>query len=184
MIVVAIAASVAPVITITVSIAIAIIVTVAGMVAVPAAAVVVVPVARPFAPFAVAAVDNFEVGAAATIYPDAVAVVTPSAVEDAVGLAALTYDEDTVARVGGAEIALHVVGWAVDEGRGFRLPVSGYAEVRAASPIGPDSALAIAPSLAFGTGGFAALANQVHAETRVCGAPHALHGVGCAIDHV
>src|ERR1700676_137789 len=154
------------------------------MITVPPAAVVVAPVARPFAPFAVAAVDNFEVGAAATIDPDPVAVVTPSAVEDAVGLTALAHDEDTVARVGGAEIALHVIGWAVDEGRGFRLPVAGNAEVRSAATIGPDSALAIAPSLAFDAGGLATLANQVHAETRIRGAPNALHIVGGAIDHV
>src|ERR1700681_2048205 len=184
MIVVAIAASVAPVITITVSIAIAIIVTVAGVIAVPAPAVVIAPVARPLTPFAVAAVDNFEVSAAATINPNAVAVVTPGAVEDAVGLAALAHDEDTVARVGRAEIALHVIGRAVDEGGRFLLPVAGDAEVRSSTTIGPDSALAIAPSLTFDAGGFATLANQSHAETRIGGAPDALHIVGGAIDHV
>src|ERR1700688_169680 len=162
------------------------IVTIAGtaVVAVPAPAVVVVPVARPLAPFAVAAVNDFKVGAAPTIYPDAFAIITPSAVEDAIGLAALADDEDAVARVHRAKIAVHVIGRAVDQGSRFRLPVAGNAEVGAAAAIRPDSALAIAPRLAFDARGLATLANQVHPKAGICGAPDAFHGVGGAIDHV
>src|SRR5579864_6200904 len=170
-----------PVIAVTISVAV---VAVAGVVAIPAVAVVVAPVARPVAPFAVAAIHNFEVGAAAAIDPDAVAIITPGAIEHAVGLAALAHDEDPVARIDGAEVALHVVGRAIHQGGGAGLPVASHPEVRAAATIGPDSALSVSPGLAFDTSGLAALANQAHAEAGVGGAPHALHGVGGAIDHV
>jgi len=48
------------------------------MVAIPAAAVVIVPVASHSRHSRWRAVDDFEVGAAAAIDPDAVAVVSPS----------------------------------------------------------------------------------------------------------
>src|SRR6202040_1991524 len=95
------------------------IVTVTGVITIPAAAIVVAPVAGPFTPFAVAAVYDFEVGAAAAINPDAVAVIAPSAVEETIGFAALANDENTVARVNGAGLAIHVIGGAIDQGGGF-----------------------------------------------------------------
>src|SRR4029077_20325473 len=167
-----------------VSVAVAIPIAVTAVVAVPAPAVVVAPVARPLAPFAIATVNDLKVGAAATIHPDTVAVITPGAVENAVGLAALADDEDAVARVHRAEIAVHEIRGAVDEGGGAGLPVAGNAEVGTAAAIRPDSALAIAPSLAFDAGGLAALANQVDAKARIRRAPDALHGVRGAVNHV
>src|SRR6266403_4811646 len=129
-VIVAVAISVTiPVTIISVTIAIAV------MVAIPAAAVVVVPVAGPFTPFAVAAVNDFEVGAAAAVDPDAVAVVSPGAVEDAIGFAALTDDEDTIAGVNAAEIAVHMVGGAIDEAVRFRCRNSGDAEIGAAAAV-------------------------------------------------
>src|SRR5712671_3429015 len=125
-----------PVTIISVTIAIAV------MVAIPAAAVVVVPVARPFTPFAIAAVDDFEVGAAAAVDPDAVAVVSPSAIEDAIGFAALADDEDAIAGVSGAEIAVHVIGGAIDEAGGSRFPVTGDGEIGTAAAVDPYAALA------------------------------------------
>ena len=136
-VIVAVAISITiPVTIISVTIAIAV------MVAIPAAAVVVVPVAGPFTPFAIAAVNDFEVGAAAAINPDAVAVVSPSAIEDAIGFAALTDDEHAIAGVSGAEIAVHVIGGAIDEAGGSRFPVTGDGEIGAAAAINPYAALA------------------------------------------
>src|SRR5712671_6134775 len=122
---------------------------VAVMVAIPASAVVVVPVAGPFTPFAIAAVNDFEVGAAAAIDPDAVAVVSPSAIEDAIGFAALTDDEHAIAGVNLAELAVHGIGGAIDEAGGPRFPISGDAEISAAATVDPYAALARTPSLAF-----------------------------------
>src|SRR5579864_7413884 len=115
-----------------VSIAVPISVVVTAVVAIPALAVVVAPVARPLAPFAIVAVHDFKVGPAATIHPDTVAVVTPGAAENTVGLTALADDEDAVTRVNRAEIAVHKIGGAVDQGSRFRLPVPGNAEVGSA----------------------------------------------------
>src|SRR5579859_522698 len=167
-----------------VSIAVPISVVVTAVVAIPALAVVVAPVARPLAPFAIVAVHDFKVGPAATIHPDTVAVVTPGAVENTVGLTALADDEDAVTRVHGAEIAVHVIGGAVDQCSRFRLPVPGNAEVGSAAAIRPDSALAIAPSLTFDAGGLAALPNQLDSKARIGRAPDAFHGVRGAINHV
>src|SRR5712672_2870084 len=122
---------------------------IAVMVAIPAAAVIVTPVAGPFTPFAVAAVDDFEVGAAAAIDPDAVAVVSPSAIEDAIGFAALTDDEDAIAGVSGADIAVHVIGGAINEAGGSRFPITGDGEIGAAVAVNPYAALDRTPSLAF-----------------------------------
>src|SRR5712672_363633 len=139
----AVAVIVAVAISVTIPVAIiSVAVAIAVMVAIPAAAVVVVPVAGPFTPFAVAAVDNFEIGAAAAIDPDAVAVVSPSAIEDAIGFAALADDEDAIAGVRGADIAVHVIGGAIDEACGSRLPVTGDGKVGAAAAVNPDAALA------------------------------------------
>src|SRR5712675_1362720 len=108
-IIVAVAISVTiPVTIISVTIAIAV------MVAIPAAAVIVVPVAGPFTPFAVAAVDDFEVGEAAAIDPDAVADVSPGAIEDAIGFAALANHADAEAGIGWTPGSAHVVRRAVD----------------------------------------------------------------------
>src|SRR6266852_9642353 len=154
------------------------------MITVPAAAVVIVPVARPLAPFAVAAIDHLEVGAAATIDPDAVAVVAPCTVEDAIGFTALANDEDAVERVDGTEVRPHIVGGAVDECGGAGLPVSGDAEVRTAAAVNPNATFAVAPSFAVDATGLAALANQAHTEAGIGGTPDALHGIGGAVDHV
>src|SRR6266446_4203421 len=145
---------------------------IARMVTLPAAAVVVVPVAGPFAPLALAAIYDLEVGAAAAINPDAVAIVAPGAIEDA------------VTRVNGTESALHVVGRAVDQGGGVSLPVSGNAEIGTAAAVDPDTALAITPGLAFDASGLAALANHAHAESRIGRTPGTPHIIGGAVNHV
>jgi hypothetical protein len=157
---------------------------IAGMVAVPALTVVVVPVAGPFAPFAFAAVDDFEVGAAATVNPDAVAVVSPGAVEDAVSFAALADDEDAVARVRGAEVAVHVIGRAINQGSGAGLPVAGNAEIRTTAAVNPNAALTRTPSLTLNASGLTALANHADAETSVSRAPGTPHVIGGAVDDV
>jgi len=154
------------------------------MVAVPAPAVVVAPVAGPFMPFAIATVDDFEVGAAAVVDPDAIAVVSPGAVEDAIGFAALADDEDAVARVDGAEIAIHVVRRAIEDSSGSRFPISRDAEIGAAAAVNPDSPLARTPSLALNAGGLAALANHAYAEAGIRRTPGTSHVVGGAVDQV
>ncbi len=53
------------VVAVAVFVAITIAVTVTAVIAIPTAAVIIVPVARPRAPFAVVAIDYFEVGATA-----------------------------------------------------------------------------------------------------------------------
>jgi len=163
---------------------IAVVITVAGMVAVPALTIIVAPVAGPFAPFAVAAVDDFEVGAAPAVDPNAVAVVAPGTIENAIGFAALADDKDAVAGVNGAEVAVHVVGGAINEAGGTRLPVSGDAEVGATAAVHPDAALAVAPGLALDTSGLAALPNHAHAEAGIGRAPGAPHVIRGAIDNV
>ena len=172
------------VVAVAVFVAITIAVTVTAVIAIPTAAVIIVPVARPRAPFAVAAIDYFEVGATAAIDPYAVAVISPGAVENAIGFTALAHDEDTIQRIYSAEIALHVIGGAIDQGGGASLPVAGNGEVRAAATIRPNTALAVTPGLALDAGSFAALANQAHAEAGIRGAPNAFHVIGSAIDHV
>src|SRR5712671_2367732 len=114
--------------------AVAVIVAVAISVTVP---VTIISVA-----VAIAAVNDFEVGAAAAINPDAVAVVSPSAIEDAIGFAALTDDEHAIAGVSGAEIAVHVIGGAIDEAGGARFPITGDGEIGAAAAVDPYAALA------------------------------------------
>ena len=79
-------------IVVTVSIAIPI----AIPVAFPGPAIVVVPTARPFTPFPRATIDNLEVGAAAAVHPNAVARVSPSAIEHAIGFTALADDKNAV----------------------------------------------------------------------------------------
>src|SRR6266851_33162 len=160
------------------------VVTVTAVIAIPTAAVIIVPVARPRAPFAVVAIDYFEVGTTAAIDPDAIAVISPGAVENAIGFTALAHDEDTIQRIYSAEIALHVIGGAIDQGGGAGLPVAGNGKVRAAATIRPNTALAVTPGLALDAGSFAALANQAHAEAGIRGAPNAFHVIGSAIDHV
>src|SRR6267142_2097200 len=116
--------------------------------------------------------------------PVMVAVVSPSAIEDAIGFAALADDEDAVAGVNGAEIAVHVVGRAIDEAGGARFPISGDPEIGAAAAVNPNAALAVAPRLAFDASGLAALANYAHAEAgigRTPGSPHVIRG---AVDHI
>jgi hypothetical protein len=167
-----------------VAIPVVVTITVAVVIAVPAAAVIVAPVVRPFAPFTVAAVDDFEIGATAAVDPNAVAVIAPGAIEDAIGFATLADDEDAVARVRGAELAIHVVGGAVDERGGAGLPVASDAEIGTAAAVNPNAALAETPSLALDASGLAALANQAHTEARIGGAPGALHVVCGAVDHV
>jgi hypothetical protein len=177
-------ALVAVAVVVAIPIVVSVSITVAVVIAVPAAAVVITPIARPFAPFAGAAVDDFKVGAAAAIDPDTFAVVAPGAVNDSIVSSAVADDEDTVARVRGAEVALHLIRGAIDEGGGAGLPVSGNAEIGAATAIRPNATLAVAPGLALDTGGFATLANQVYAEAGVRGAPDMLHGIRSTIDHV
>src|SRR5712671_3702536 len=154
------------------------------MVAIPAAAVVVVPVAGPFTPFAVAAVNDFEVGAAAAVDPDAVAVISPGAIEDAIGFAALTDDEDAIAGVNLAEIAVHGIGRAIDEAGGPRFPVSGDAEISPAATVNPNAALAGAPGLALDASGLAALANHADAEAGIGWAPGTPHVIGRAVHRI
>jgi hypothetical protein len=182
--VIAVAITAVIAVAITAVITIAIVITVAGMIAVPAAAVVITPVARPFTPFTVATVDDFEISAAATVDPDAVAVIAPGAVVDAIGFAALANDEDAVASVNGAEIAVHVIGGAVEESGGARLPIAGNAEIGAAATVDPNAALTITPGLTLNASGLAALANHTHAEASISRAPSAPHIIGGAINHV
>jgi len=169
---------------VTAIITVAVVVAVARMIAVPAAAVVVAPVACPFAPFTVATVDDFEIGAAASVDPDTLAVITPGAVVNAIGFAALADDEDAVARVNRAEIAVHVIGRAVQQGGGARLPVAGNAEIGAAAAVDPNAALSGAPRLALYAGGLAALANHAHAKAGIGRTPRAPHVIGGAVNHV
>ena len=182
--IIAIAVSVIPISVVAVAVIVAVAVMIAIMVAIPAAAVVIAPVAGPFAPLALAAIDDLEIGAAAAIDPDAVAIVAPRAIEDAIGFAALADDEDTVTRINGTESALHVIGRAVDQGGGVSLPVSGNAEIGTATAVDPDAALAIAPGLAFNASGLAALANHAHAEASIGRTPGAAHIIGGAVNHV
>src|SRR5260370_41799680 len=96
-----------------VAIAITIAVTVTAVIAIPTAAVIIVPVARPRAPFAVAAIDYFEVRATAAIDQYAAAVISPGAILHAIGFTALAHDEDTIQRIYSAKIAVHVIGRAI-----------------------------------------------------------------------
>src|SRR5882757_6881102 len=136
-VIVAVAISVAIPVVVAATIIISVAISITSMVAFPAAPVVVAPVAGPFAPFAVAAVNDFEIGAAAAVDPYSVAVVSPGAVEDAIGFAALTDDEDAIAGVNLAEIAVHGIGGAIDEAGGTRFPISGDAEISAAATVNP-----------------------------------------------
>src|SRR5712672_1108908 len=178
-VIVAVAISITIPVTI-ISVTIAIVV----MVAIPAAAVVVVPVAGPFTPFAIAAVNDFEVGAAAAIDPDAVAVVSPSAIEDAIGFATLADDEHAIAGINAAEIAVHMVGGAIDEAGRSRFPISANAEIRATPAVNPYAALAGTPSLALDAGGLAALANHADAETGIGWTPGSPHVIGRAVHRI
>jgi hypothetical protein len=173
---------VAAVVAVAVNVSVAVMIAI--MVALPAAAVIVIPVAGPFAPFALAAINDLEVGAAAAINPYTVAIIAPRPIEDAISFAALTDDEDAVARINGTESALHVVGRAVEESGGVSLPVAGNAKVGTAAAVHPNAALAITPGLALNASGFAALANHTHAETRIGWAPGTPHVIGGAVDHV
>src|SRR6267378_2478866 len=178
----AVAVIVAVAISITIPVAIiSVTIAIAVMVAVPAAAVVVVPVAGPFTPFAVAAVNDFEVGAAAAVDPDAVAVVSPGPAEDAIGFAALTDDKNAIAGVNAAEIAVHMVGGAIDEAGRSRFPISANAEIRATPAINPYAALARTPSLALDTSSLAALTNHADAETGIRWTPGSTHVIGRAV---
>src|SRR5712671_3181135 len=182
-VIVAVAISVTIPVTIPVTI-ISVAVAIAVMVAIPAAAVVVVPVAGPFTPFAVAAVDNFEIGAAAAIDPDAVAVVSPSAIEDAIGFATLADDEDAIAGINAAEIAVHMVGGAIDEAGRSRFPISANAEIRATPAINPYAALARTPGLALDASSLAALTNHADAETGIGWTPGSAHVIGRAVHRI
>src|SRR5258708_23491737 len=155
------------VVAVAVFVAIAITIAVTAGIAIPTAAVIIVPVARPRAPFAVAAIDYFEVGATAAIDPYAIAVISPGAVENAIGFTALAHDEDTIQRIYSAEIALHVIGGAIDQGGCASLPVAGNGEVRAAATIRPNTALSITPGLALDAASFAALADEADAEAGI-----------------
>src|SRR5882762_2443929 len=181
----AVAVIVAVAISITIPVAIiSVTIAIAVMVAIPAAAVVIVPVAGPFTPFAVAAVDNFEIGAAAAIDPDAVAVVSPSAIEDAIGFATLADDEDAIAGINAAEIAVHMVGGAIDEAGRSRFPISANAEIRATPAINPYAALARTPGLALDASSLAALTNHADAETGIGWTPGSPHVIGRAVHRI
>src|SRR5258708_2743315 len=166
------------VVAVAVFVAIAITIAVTAGIAIPTAAVIIVPVARPRAPFAVVAIDYFEVGATAAIDPDAVAVISPGAVENAIGFTALAHDEDTIQRIYSAEIALHVIGGAIDQGGGASLPVAGNGEVRAAATIDPDASIVIAPGAILNALGFAFLVDHLYSAGGIDGANVTTHVVG------
>src|SRR5580704_382146 len=136
------------------------------------------------APFAVATIDHFKIGATAAIDPDALSVVAPCAVVDAVSLAALADNKNAITRIDTTAMALHVVRRAIEQRRSAILPVSRDPKVGATATVHPNSPGPVAPRATHNAAGFAPLAGQAHAEARVGGTPVEVHVVGCAVDVV
>jgi hypothetical protein len=83
-----------------------------------------------------------------------------------------------------AEIAVHVIGGAIDEAGGPRFPISGDAEISAAATVNPYAALAGTPGLALDASGLAALANHADAEAGIGWTPGSPHVIGRAVHRI
>jgi hypothetical protein len=115
---------------------------------------------------------NLEVGAAASIHPNAAAVETPGAIEDAVRVAALTNQTHPAARIDLTDVAAHVVRRTIHDlhTAAAGLPAAATApnlEISAAATIDPNAPAVVTPSAAVVTRRPAALANQLHSAACV-----------------
>src|SRR5271168_1363121 len=133
-------------------------------------------------PLFITAVDDFEVGAAAAVDPNAAAIETPGTVENAVVPAALANQEHTFMGVHLAPVAAAIVGCAIDQRGSLGGPITSDAEIRPATAIHPDPAAAITPGLAENAWRAAALADQAHSAACVHRTNHTTALVGRAIN--
>src|SRR5579885_1337125 len=122
---------------------------------------------------------NFKIGAAAAIHPNAPAIRAPGTPLDAFRTAALLYEPHAAVAARVTNMAMHVIGGAIDaDGVRLIVPVAVVVaaanfKVGAAAAVHPDAAVVVAPGRAIETIGIAALADQ----------PHAVAGVGIAVMH-
>jgi len=149
-----------------------------------------------------AGLADFEVGAAAAIDPNAVAIPAPRGAEGARRAAALADETNAAAGVHRAAIAAAVIGGAVDvvivapagpgrrsgrrpgHWRASRLRTGDEAdgEVGAATAIDPDALAVPAPGLIEGAGGAAALVDELNTAAGVGGTIFAAAVVGGAVE--
>jgi len=137
--------------------------------------------------------ENFKIRTATTIHPNAIIVIAPRAVLRAGAAAALFDETNTPTGIGGAIVALAVLGGTVERSNGsaarIRTMIStvrktsyGNFEIGAAAVIHPNAAHFAAPRAALDTFGFTAAPNEANGAVRTRVAEVAVHIVGRAGD--
>jgi len=131
-----------------------------------------------------------EIGAAATVNPDAAFIEAPGLTEDAGCFAALANQANAAEGVRAAAAEIEIVRRAIKGANTsakagvIRVVAGSYGEVSAATAVNPNAVACDAPGAAINAGRFAALTNDLNATVGVEGAEVAVKVVGRAVERV